>query len=164
MKTPMKTLAPIAILTFLSLAAGAAQADGRSCPFDSPTPSGVQTAPAPGVMPGAGMDQVIGEMGRIESALRGGQITPYEAGRLMRQQWEIAQFRRGFLEGDQAARLNAGGGCGGSDLSINLAPLGDMAGSMAKNGMQTATKVMRALMRETERLIREKAAAEGDAI
>ena len=114
MKTPMKTLAPVSILAFLSLIAGAAQADGRSCLFDSPAPSAVQTAPGPGVMPGAGMDQVIGEMGRIESALRGGQISPYEAGRLMRQQWEIAQFQRGFLEGDQAARRNAGGGCGGA--------------------------------------------------
>jgi len=156
MKTPMKTLALIA---FLSLAAGAAQADNRSCLFDSPTP-------APGAMPGARMNMPRGEMGNIESALRSGQITPYEAGRLMRQQWEVAQFQRGFLEGAQPARSNTvvrEEGCGlGSN--IDLAPLGDIAGSMAKNGMQTATKVMRALMRETERLIREKAAAEDNAL
>ena len=143
MKTAMKTLALVA---FLSLAAGAAQAGG--CPLDSPAPAARQMMPV--------------DMGRIEAALRSGQITPYEAGRLMRQQWEIAQFQRGFLEGDQAPRgAMRGGGCGGSDLSINLAPLGDMAGTMAKNGVQTAGKVMRALMRETERLIQEKAAAEG---
>ena len=143
MKTAMKTLV---LVTFLSLAAGAAQAGG--CPLDSAAPAARQMMPV--------------DMGRIEAALRSGQITPYEAGRLMRQQWEIAQFQRGFLEGDQAPRAAMrGGGCGGSDLSINLAPLGDMAGTMAKNGVQTASKVMRALMRETERLIQEKAAAEG---
>jgi hypothetical protein len=141
MKTPIKTLV---LVTFLSLTAGAAQAEGRNCLLDSPAPAARQMMPV--------------DMSRIEAALRSGQITPYEAGRLMRQQWEIAQFQRGFLEGEQAPR---GGGCGGSDLSINLAPLGDMAGTMAKNGVQTASKVMRALMRETERLIREKAAAEG---
>ncbi|MDP2431980.1 MAG: hypothetical protein Q8O33_08100 [Pseudomonadota bacterium] len=163
----MKTLT-LALVAFLSLAAGAAQADNRSCLFDSPTPSAVQTAPAPGAMPGARMNRPRGdmgktEMGNIETALRSGQITPYEAGRLMRQQWEIAQFQRGFLEGAQPARSNPvvrEEGCG-LGAGIDLAPLGDMAGSMAKNGMQTATKVMRALMRETERLIREQAAAEG---
>jgi len=145
MKTAMKTLV---LVTFLSLAAGAAQAEGRNCLLDSPAPAARQMMPV--------------DMGRIEAALRSGQITPYEAGRLMRQQWEIAQFQRGFLEGDQAPRAAMrGGGCGGSDLSINLAPLGDMAGTMAKNGVQTASKVMRALMRETERLIQEKAAEEG---
>lgn len=166
MKTPT-----LAIIAFLSLAAGAAQADNRSCLFDSPAPAAAQTAPAFGAMPGARMNMPRGEMGKaemgnIETALRGGQITPYEAGRLMRQQWEIAQFQRGFLEGAQPARGNPAAreeGCGlGSN--IDLAPLGDMAGSVAKNGMQTATKVMRALMRETERLIREKAAAEGPEI
>lgn len=164
MKTPMKTLA---LAAFLSLAAGAAQADNRSCLFDSPSPSpaaAAQTAPVPGAMPGARMDMSHGEMGKIEAALRSGQITPYEAGRLMRQQWEIAQFQRGFLESAQApTRRNAvareDGGCGlGAGLGLDLAPLGDMAGSMAKNGMQTATKVMRALMRETERLIKEEPA------
>jgi len=170
MKTPT-----LALVAFLSLAAGAAQADNRSCLFDSPTPSAVQTAPAPGTMPGARMNRPRGdmgktEMGNIEAALRSGQITPYEAGRLMRQQWEIAQFQRGFLEGAQPARSNPvvrEEGCG-LGAGIDLAPLSDMAGnvagSMAKNGMQTATKVMRALMRETERLIREQAAAEGPEI
>ncbi|MBU1665111.1 MAG: hypothetical protein KKG92_06885 [Gammaproteobacteria bacterium] len=165
MKTPT-----LALVAFLSLAAGAAQADNRSCLFDSPTPSAVQTAPAPGAMPGARMNMPRGDMGNIETALRSGQITPYEAGRLMRRQWEIAQFQRGFLEGTQPARSNPvvrEEGCG-LGAGIDLAPLSDMAGnvagSMAKNGMQTATKVMRALMRETERLIREQAAAEGSEI
>ncbi len=174
MKAPMKTLALVALLS-LTATAGAAQADGRSCLFDSPTPAARQAAPAPGPMPGAGMEMARGEMSRIEAALRSGQITPYEAGRLMRQQWEIAQFQRGFLEGTHAQpmrgnlSMSEGGGCGlglglGPDRGLNLAPLGDMASSMAKNGMQTAATVMRALMRETERLIQEKAAAEGSAL
>lgn len=152
MKTPMKTLALVA---FLSLAAGAAQANNRSCPLDPPAPTARQSAPI--------------DMSRIEAAVRGGQITPYEAGRLMRQQWEIAQFQRGFLEGAQPAPRNAVAreeGCG-LGAGIDLAPLSDMAGnvagSMAKNGMQTATKVMRALMREGERLIQEKSVEEGTA-
>jgi len=152
MKTTMKTLALVA---FLSLTAGAAQAEGRNCLFDQPAPAARQMVPA--------------DMNKIEAALRNGQITPYEAGRLMRQQWEMAQFQRGFLEGVQASRssvpASGSGGCGlGSALGLDLAPLGDMASSMAKNGMQTATTVMRALMRETERLIQEKATAEGSAL
>jgi hypothetical protein len=148
MKTPT-----LALVAFLSLAAGAAQADGRPCLTDQPAPTARQLPPV--------------DMSKIEAALRDGQINPYEAGRLMRQQWEIAQFQRGFLEGGQPAlggpAVREGGGCG-LGAGLDLAPLGDMAGSMAKNGMQTATKVMRALMRETERLIQEKSAPEGPEI
>lgn len=90
------------------------------------------------------------QMGQIEQALREHRISPYEAGRLMRQQWELAQFQQGFLSGNQAPRS---GGCSLSpDLAAKIAPL---VGDMAKNGMQTAGTVMRALMRETERLLRE---------
>jgi hypothetical protein len=143
MKTPVKTLALVA---FLSLAAGAAQAEGRNCLTDQPAaPVARQAVPF--------------DMHKIEIALQAGQITPYEAGRLMRQQWEIAQFQRGFLEGDQVPPA-ATRACGGSDLSINLAPIGDMASAMAKNGVQTASKVMRAVIKETERLLKEKAAVD----
>lgn len=140
---PLKTLV---LVTFLSLAAGAAQADGRSCLLDQPAPAARQTAPI--------------DMSKIEAALQRGQISPYEAGRLMRQQWELAQFQRGFL--DAAPRAQSSGGCGlsGNDLS-DVA--GNVAGSMAKNGIQTATKVMRALMREGERLIQDNATDESAA-
>ena len=136
MKTPT-----LAIFALLSLLAGTAQAE---------------------CLPGAPARQpVAAEVSKLEAALRGGQITPYEAGRQMRQQWEIAQFQRGFLEGGQA--VHPGEGCG-STLNINLAPIGDragsMAGNMAKNGMQTASTLMRALMRETQRLIKENQARE----
>ncbi|MDO9224940.1 MAG: hypothetical protein Q8M09_06345 [Pseudomonadota bacterium] len=150
----MKT-STLALVAFLSLAAaGTAQADGRPCLFDQATPSARQTAPV--------------DMSKIEAAVRGGQISPYEAGRLMRQQWELAQFQRGFLEGAPAARSNLanrdGGGCGLGAANGDLGDMaGNVAGSMAKNGIQTATKVMRALMRETERLIQEKALDENAA-
>jgi hypothetical protein len=142
--TPLKTLALVA---FLSLAAGAAQADSRSCPLDSPAPAARQAAPF--------------DMNRIEAALQSGQITPYEAGRLMRQQWELAQFQRGFLAGAPKA-APSGGSCGlsGGDMGDIGDMAGTVAGSVAKNGIQTATKVMRALMREGGKLIREEAAGD----
>lgn len=141
--SPLKILA---LVSFLSLAAGAAQADNSSCPLDSPAPAARQTAPI--------------DLGKIEAALQRGQISPYEAGRLMRQQWELAQFQRGFLEAAPRARSSGGCGLAGADLG-DMA--GNVAGSMAKNGIQTATKVMRALMREGERLIQDNAADESAA-
>lgn len=149
MKTPVKTFALVA---FLSLAAGAAQAAERSCPLDVPAPSARQALPI--------------DMSKIEAALQAGQITPYEAGRLMRQQWEFAQFQRGFLGAAPQPEAGKGGGCGlASGDSGRSGDLGDMAGkvagSVAKNGIQTATKVMRALMREGERLINDQKAEDG---
>ena len=139
MKTPT-----LAILALLSLLAGSAQAE---------------------CLPGAPAGRLAADMSKLEAGLRGGQITPYESGRLMRQQWEIAQFQRGFLDGGQAA--HPGEGCG-STLNINLAPIGDMASTMAstmaKNGMQTASTLMHVLVRETQRLIKEKQAREAEAV
>lgn len=164
-RTTMKTLG-LCALAMLTLNAGAAQADGRSCLFDPPAPNAApNTAPQSGAfVPGAGQafaypQEVRQQMARIEMALRNGQITPFEAGQLMRQQWEIAQFQRGFLASGQPARP---GGCGliGPDLAEKLVPLGDMA----KSGMQTAATLMRALMRETERLLREPAPTEGSSL
>jgi hypothetical protein len=155
--TTLKTLGLCALAT-LTLNAGLAQADGRSCLFDPPAMSSVPQAgvPTPGASQAFGYPQEVRQqMARIEAALRNGQITPYEAGQLMRQQWEIAQFQRGFLASSQPARA---GGCGliNPDLAEKLAPLGDMA----KSGMQTASTLMRALMRETERLLREPASTD----
>jgi hypothetical protein len=144
MKTPMQTLALVAAL---ALFAGAAQAENRSCLTDPPAPAARQIAPA--------------EMSKIESALRAGQITPYEAGRLMRQQWELLQFQRGFLGADPAVGRGSGGcGLGAIGSDIDLAPLRAMARDMAKNGMQTATTVLRVIQKEAERLIQEKDATE----
>jgi hypothetical protein len=98
--------------------------------------------------------------------LRNGQITPFEAGQLMRQQWDMAQaaqemtqFQRGFMaNGKPATQASKTGGCGlGPDLGAKLGPL---VGDMAKNGMETASTVMRALMRETERLLQEQTPAD----
>jgi hypothetical protein len=105
-------------------------------------------------------------MARIEMALRNGQITPFEAGQLMRQQWDMAQaaqemtqFQRGFMaNGKPSVQAAKTGGCGlGPDLGAKLGPL---VGDMAKNGMETASTVMRALMRETERLLQEQMPAD----
>lgn len=140
MKNPVKSLAPLAIVAFLSLAAGTSQAAGPACPTNQAAPAAQQMPPI--------------DMGKIESALRSGQISPYEAGRLMRQQWEMGQFQRGFQEGGQPAQ--AAGGCNLGAADGDLGELaGKVAGSMAKNGIHTATKVMRALLRETERLVEE---------
>lgn len=138
-----KTLG-IAVLAGVLMSAGLAQADGRSCLLDSPAQNSAQ-APAASYSP-----EVLRQMSRIDQAMREGLITPYEAGQLMRRQWEIAQFQRGF-QGD--AQSTRSGGCGLSpELAAKIAPL---VGDMAKNGMQTATTVMRALKRETERLLQE---------
>lgn len=137
------SLASLSLALLLSAGFGIAQAapadeaaPRTSCPLSQ------SAAPAaPAVSPA--------DMARIDAALQAGRITPYEAGRLMRQQWELAQFQRGFLEGTPGA-APAAGGCGGGN--IDLKPLGDMA----RSGMQTASTLMRSLIKETERLVQDK--------
>jgi hypothetical protein len=140
----------LGLFTLLALAAGGAQAGNDSCLLQGPAQIS-QAAPALVSTP-----QFQERMRWIEQALREGRISPYDAGRLMRQQWELAQFQQGFLAGTSPARTSDGnGGCGvlNPDLAAKLAPLGDLAIS----GMQSAGSLMRSLMRETERLIQEKA-------
>lgn len=153
---PRKTLV-VAALAGMALSAGLAQADGRSCLFDAP---GAQaSATQVPVYP----HEIRQQMARIEMALRDGQITPFEAGQLMRRQWDMAremsQFQRGFMaNGMPSAPAARTGGCGlGPDLGAKIGPL---VGDMARNGMETASTVMRALMRETERLLREPSASD----
>lgn len=96
------------------------------------------------------------EMARIDQGLRMGQITPYQAGRLMREQWEKAQFQRGFLGAGQETK--GGQSCGlNQDLVAALAPI---VGNMAKGGIQTASTVMRALAQEVSQFIKEQEQAE----
>ena len=167
----------LAILATLTLAAGAANAEGRSCLFDAPR---AQAPRVEAILPDASVDmqmppEVMQRMAQIDQALRGGQITALQAGRLMRQQWELAQFRRGFIDGGQSAtamaprlapRATQGAGACNliGDLGSTLAPLGGMAVNGMQTGMQTATTVMRALMREAEKLMREEAAQDGFAL
>ncbi len=143
MTTSLQTLVLAAVLSLSAAGVSAAPAEGRPCPADPPAV--VQANPG---------ETGRGSINKIEDALRRGQITPYEAGRLLRQQLELAQFQRGFLEGGAQPARGASDCRLGSD--IDLAPLADLASGMAKTGMQTASTLMRALMRETERLIQEK--------
>lgn len=140
----------LGLFALLALAVGGAQAGNESCPLERHEQL-AQAAPALVSPP-----QFQERMRWIEQALREGRISPYDAGRLMRQQWELAQFQQGFLTGGQPARTGGGSsGCGilNPDLTAKLAPLGDMAIS----GMQSAGSLMRTLLRETERLILEQA-------
>ncbi len=143
--TMLKTLS-IAAVASLSLAGNAAQAGG-CLPFSQSSSASCPTAtPA-----NPSLDQFDARQSltreRIETGLRTGQITPWEAGRLMRAQWEMEQFRRGFLAGGQPGQAQA---CAsGPDL-----------GAMAASGVQTASTVMRAIMKEATRLIQEQANAD----
>ncbi len=165
-----KTLGLCALVS-LSLGAGLAQADNGSCILGS---SASPQAAAPRMNGGDVGNQAMlnsmemrmnQQMDRIEQGLRSGQISPMQAGKMMREQWEAVQFQRGFLEGSRAAggmgQVSSGGdSCGmmpGIDAKQLAAKMAPVVGSMAAGGMHTATTVMRALAREAEKLIREEA-------
>jgi hypothetical protein len=178
----LKTLSLCALVS-LSLGTGMAQADNGSCLLGSSSP---MTAPrADTGDAGAGMMSAMEarmnqQLDRIEQGLRNGQISPMQAGKLMREQWEALQFQRGFMEGSRYAGMggmggmanmggamggvNAGGGsCGllpGIDAKQLAAKMAPVVGGMAAEGMQTATTVMRALAREAQKLIREEVLAD----
>lgn len=141
----------LGLLAALTLAAGAAQAGNASCPLERQAQApqaGATTFNAP---------QFQERLRGIEQALREGRISAYDAGRLMRQQWELAQFQQGFLNGGQAApAATASGACLSSDLAAKIAPLGDMAIS----NLQSASSLMRTFLRETERLISDQMGAD----
>jgi len=147
----------LGLITLLALAAGGAQAGNDSCPLERQAPMSRDAGPGPRADAAVSdSPQFQARLRWIEQTLREGRISPYDAGRLLRQQWELAQFQQGFLAGSPPARTRDGnGGCGvlNPDLTAKLAPLGDLAIS----GMQSAGSLMRTLIRETERLIQEKA-------
>ncbi len=184
----LKTLSLCALVS-LSLGAGLAHADNGSCFFGSA--SAPQANPANTALrmsngdAGAAMMNLMEarlnqQMERIEQGLRTGEISPMQAGKLMREQWEAVQFQRGFLEGSRAvgkgmmggmggmggmgSMANAGGGsCNlipGIDAKQLAAKVAPVVGGMAAEGMQTATTVMRALAREAQKLIREGASVD----
>lgn len=167
-KTSRNLLALAAVSAAL-MGSGLAQADGSSCLLGGAAPK------AEASRSGGYPQEVNQQMARIEAALRAGQISPFEAGQLMRQQWEIAQFQRGFLNsgnlnGAPMVKPTSGSGCAlggglggalGGDLGAKLGPL---MGDMAKNGMETASTVMRALRRETERLLQDPVPMDGPAL
>lgn len=164
MKNTIKVLG-LSALVALSLNAGMAQADNGSCLLGSSSQSSASRGgnldaggpPMMGMME-ARMNQ---QLDRIEQSLRNGQITPMQAGKMMREQWEVMQFQRGFLEGSRASGMGdmasrGSDSCGlKQDVKEVAAKLAPVMGSMAAEGMHTATTVMRALAREAEKLIRE---------
>lgn len=164
--TMLKTLSLCALVS-LSLNAGMAQADNGSCLLGSMTQSGssCKNGDDAGLPMMRSMESRMNQqMDRIEQALRSCQISPTQAGSLMREQWEAMQFQRGFMEGGRTAGRcadNGGAGRDGSGASCALldgidtkqikqiaAKLAPVMGNMAAEGMQTATTVMRALGRE----------------
>lgn len=155
-----KTLSLCALVS-LSLNAGMAQADNASCILASPQAAAPRmnngdAGPAMmGQMEARMNQQMNQQMDRIEQGLRNGQLSPMQAGKMMREQWEAMQFQRGFLEGGKAA--GGSGSCLSQDAKEIAAKLAPVAGNLAAEGMQTATTVMRALARGAERLIREDA-------
>jgi hypothetical protein len=179
----LKTLS-LCTLVSLSLGAGMAQADNGSCLLGSSSPMTAPRADAGDA--GAGMMSAMEarmnqQLERIEQGLRNGQISPMQAGKMMREQWEALQFQRGFLEGSRSAGMGGmanmgdvmgggmggvnarGGSCGllpGIDAKQLAAKMAPVVGGMAVEGMQTATTVMRALAREAQKLIREEAMAD----
>jgi hypothetical protein len=179
----LKTLS-LCTLVSLSLGTGLAQADNGSCFFGSasaPLANPANTAPRmnngdAGVAMMNSMEARLNQqMERIEQGLRSGEISPMQAGKMMREQWEAVQFQRGFLEGSRAAGMGMMGGMGGGMAnagggSCNLmqgidakqlaAKVAPVVGGMAAEGMQTATTVMRALAREAQKLIREDASVD----
>jgi len=168
----VKTLSLCALIS-LSLGAGMAQADNDSCILGSVA---APQAAAPRVNNDDSRSAMLGQMEmrmnqqmeRIEQALRSGQISPMQAGKMMREQWEAVQFQRGFLEGNRApgSLSQAGGGNGSCGLmgSVDAKQLvqkmAPVVGGMAREGMQTATTVMRALAQEAGKLLREEAPME----
>ena len=153
----MSKVLSVAAVSSLLMLGGTAQADG--CLM-----SGMAQAPMTGTYKGeanlplmnSADPRMSQEMARIESALRAGQISPYQAGKLMRAQWELAQFQRGFMGKGQ--EVSQGSSCAvNQDMVATLVPI---VSKMAKNGIQTASTVMGALAREVGQIILEKEQAD----
>lgn len=137
---------PFVLALSAALALAAAGVNAAGCPLQP-------TAAAPAVVVPADPLRTFQERALlIELALRAGRISPYDAGRLLREQWELARFRQGLLAYAQTIPAQGtGSACLGIDLVDKLAPLGDMA----RGGLRSAGGLMRALLREAERLMQD---------
>ncbi len=178
-RSPVKTFTIATLTTLLFAAAGPGQANpveeaATRLPQLSAKPSEARAcARARGSEPrvaapaapddAALMAETMARFAAIEQALREGRITAYEAGRLMRWQWDIARFRQGFRDGMQAApQTPATASVEGEacldplkDLASVLAPLGGLAVNGMQAGMRNAAGMMRALTREVGKLLAE---------
>jgi hypothetical protein len=159
MKTPsmLKTLSLCAFVA-MSLSASFAQADSTSCLLGSAAPHMSGGDAGNQAMLSSIELRLNQQMDRIEQGLRSGQISPMQAGKMMREQWEAVQFQRGFLAGSQSGGMDrVGGGRDSCDLTQGIqvkqiaAKLAPVVSNMAAEGMQTATTLMRALGREIDK-------------
>jgi hypothetical protein len=145
--TMLKVLG-LCLVSSLTLMSGGARADGCLSPTTAPLVGPYQQAEGLPFV-NAVDARLAQDMARIESGLRTGRLTPYQAGRLMRVAWELAQFRRGFM--GAVGGPGTGHACTQNpDVVGALAPL---VGNMAKGGIETASSIMRALADEAGRLI-----------
>jgi hypothetical protein len=147
--TMLKSLGVAAVFS-LALAGQAAHAGG-CLPFATGTsgscPRSEATMPPQDAF--AARQALVRE--RIEAGLRSGQLTPYEAGRLMRMQWEMEQFRNGFL-------------AGGTPVQAQSCSSRPDLGAMAASGMETASSVMRAIMKEAVRIFQDPPPSDGQSL
>jgi hypothetical protein len=176
---PLKTFTIATLTTLLFAAAGPGHAnpvedtaaglpqlsvkpgDARAC-ARARMPAPRATAPA-APDDAALMAETMARFAAIEQAQREGRITAYEAGRLMRWQWDIARFRQGFRDGMQvtpptpAPASTDGDACVDplKELASALAPLGGLAVNGMQAGMRNAAGMMRALTREVGKLLAE---------
>lgn len=163
----MKTFRLGALAAFV-LGSSLAQADNNSCVLGSNSPVNAQA-----IAPNEAADQALlsalearmnQQLDRIEQSLRNGEITAMEAGKLMREQWGVMQYQRGILEASRSGKpAGSGEGCGigqnidAKQLAAKLAPV---VSSMAVEGVQTASMMMRAVAKEAQKMLREQAAQE----
>ena len=102
------------------------------------------------------------QLDRIEQSLRNGEISGTQAGKLMREQWEIMQYQRSNLEASRSSRMaGSGQSCSiGQNIDTKqiAAKLAPVVSSMAVEGMQTASMLMQAVAKEAQKVLREQAA------
>ncbi len=141
----------LVVLSLSFAQAQAAQPDGNACPLSPP--GAMPQSGTPGTNPDITLGsspQVRANLEAVRQALAAGRITPYQAGWLARQQWELARFQAGFRDAGAAATPSGSGAC-----PVN-GELGSALGGMARDGLRNAGNLMRQLMRETEQLLADK--------
>ena len=153
-------------MTAFILSLGLAQADNSTCVLGSNSPVNAQANASNEAADKAFLSameaRINQQLDRIEQNLRNGEINPTQAGKLMREQWELMQYQRSNLESNRSGRTAVGGqNCGivdNADAKQIAAKLAPVVSSMAVEGMQTASMLMQAVAKEAQKMLREQAA------